>query len=330
MNISICITVLNEEKTIGALLDSLLNQSKKPDEIVIVDGKSKDKTVEIINHYQKRFGKIRLLKENCSRAKGRNLSVEIAKGDVILMTDAGCIASRNWLKNITEPFELNEKEKSRCCEANQPPKLIVDIVAGFYKMGVKNNFQKAESVFLGTQPKDFDITFLPSTRSIAFTKQIWEKVGGFPENLTGAAEDTVFNYKLIKAGAKFARVKNAIVEWGMPETVGQFKSKIADYAKGDAKSKIWFFPGKDLASHNIKALSILSRYFLAFIFLAFSIYYRLSPIYWFIGLLGYWSWAFRKVYLVFSDRRVALWGPILQIVSDVGVMSGFLQGIFNL
>jgi len=38
MKISVCITVFNEEESIGKLLDSLINQSKKADEIVIVDG----------------------------------------------------------------------------------------------------------------------------------------------------------------------------------------------------------------------------------------------------------------------------------------------------
>lgn len=206
MNISICITVLNEEGTIGPLLDSLINQSKKPSEIVIVDGGLKDKTVEITRHYQQKDGRIKLLVEKCSRAKGRNLGVEIAKGDVIAMTDAGCIADKNWLKNLTAPFATSR----------------VDVSAGFYKMMGDSAFQKAESVYLGVRPSGFNYNFLPSTRSIAFTKKIWEEVGGFPEDLEGAAEDTVFNYKLIKAKAKFSRVKDAIVEWGMPANLKDF------------------------------------------------------------------------------------------------------------
>ena len=77
MNVSICITVFNEEESIGPLLDSILSQTQKADEIVVVDGGSTDRTLEIISHYQKRFGGIKLLKEKCSRAKGRNLGVEI-------------------------------------------------------------------------------------------------------------------------------------------------------------------------------------------------------------------------------------------------------------
>jgi glycosyltransferase involved in cell wall biosynthesis len=310
MNISICITTLNEERTIGVLLDSLLRQSKKPTKIIIVDGGSGDKTVEIIRHYQQKDGRIKLLVEPCSRARGRNLAVEIAKEDIIAMTDAGCIADKNWLKNLTAPFVTGR----------------VDVSAGFYKMVGESSFQKAESVFLGVRPANFNYSFLPSTRSIAFTKKIWEEVGGFPENLEGAAEDTVFNYKLIKAKAKFSRVKDAIVEWGMPASIFNFQFKIFHYAKGDVKSKIWIFPGKNLMSHNIKSLFILFRYLIGITLLVFSLkYHALLPVL-IILFLIYLIWAFRKIFLAFGDYRVAFWGPTLQITSDFGVMRGFLAG----
>lgn len=313
MNISVCITVLNEEESIGRLLDSLLAQTKKPDQIVIVDGGSRDKTVEIIRHYQRKDGRIKLLVEKCPRARGRNLAVELAREELVVMTDAGCVASRDWIKNITEPFSDTR----------------VDVVAGFYKMVGDSRLQKAESVFLGIRPRHFDVNFLPSTRSVAFTKEVWERVGGFPESLAGTAEDTVFNYKLIKAGARFSRMKSAIVEWGMPKTITNFQSSIFNYAKGDAESKIWVFPKKGIMSHNIKALFILLRYFIGLVLLILSFRYPLLP-YLLIGLFVYLDWSFRKVFIEFGDYRVAAWGPILQITSDLAVMQGFLSGLFGI
>src|SRR3972149_7809621 len=133
MKASVCITVFNEEGTIGPLLESLLVQSKKPDEVVIVDGGSRDKTVDIIRHFEKKDRRIKVLVQKCSRAQGRNIGVEIAKNDIIAVTDAGCIAQKDWLKKITEPLVNSE----------------IDMVAGFYKMTGETPFQKAVSVFLG-------------------------------------------------------------------------------------------------------------------------------------------------------------------------------------
>ncbi|MFC1625000.1 glycosyltransferase, partial [Patescibacteria group bacterium] len=87
MNCSVCITVLNEENTISALLDSLTSQTIKPCEIIIVDGGSVDRTLKIIKDFQNKHSLIKLFKKKCSRAKGRNLSIEITKNDIIVMTD---------------------------------------------------------------------------------------------------------------------------------------------------------------------------------------------------------------------------------------------------
>jgi len=314
MKISVVLTVFNEEESIGPLLDSLLVQTKKPESIVIVDGGSKDKTVEIIRHYQKRDSRIKLLVEKCSRARGRNLGCEIAKEEIIAITDAGCIADKNWLKNITEPFK--------------EPK--VDISAGFYKM-VKRGplFSKVMGVFLGVAPRKFDINFLPSTRSMAFRKSAWEAVGGFPEGKGNSAEDTDFNYKAVKLGLKYSRVKNALVEWGMPKNLGEFFHKIKEYAKWDARYGIWWHPVQRLASHNIKAVSVLLRYMVFLSLFVLSFFYPIFPYLLAAVLIFYLYRAFRKVYLEFGDWKMAIWGPILQVVSDFAVIAGFLTGIFS-
>lgn len=204
MKVSVCVTTFNEkEETIKKLLVALNSQTLKPDEIIIIDAKDYN---------------------NCSRSKGRNIAIKKARNEIIVITDAGCIPHKNWLEKITKPF-LSKN---------------IDVVSGVYKMVVKNNFERACAVFLGIQQKDIDDNFMPSARSMAFTKNIWQKVGGFPEKLNNTAEDTLFNLKLIKIGAKFIVVKSAVVDWYIPETLHEFIKKIYNYAKGDAESGIWW------------------------------------------------------------------------------------------
>ncbi len=312
MKVSVVITVFNEERSIAKLLKSLQFQTTSPDEIVIVDGESHDKTVEIIRHFQKKNNRIKFLVEKCSRAKGRNIGVDIARNEIIAITDAGCIVHKRWLERIIKPF--NNKE--------------VDVVAGFYKMTGKSAFQKALSSYLGVLPSRFDANYLPSTRSIAFKKELWLRVGGFPERLADTAEDTVFNYNIVQDGANIARVKNAIVEWGMPATLREAFNKIYFYAKGDAKSKIWWHPTKKLSSHNIKILFILARYMMGcvVVILAFR-----NPLLWVVSISGlflYIYWSFRKVFIEFGDHKIGMWGIVLQFTSDIAVMTGFLAGMF--
>lgn len=317
MNISICITTLNEESSIGKLLDSLLVQTKKADEIIIVDGGSTDKTLEIIRHYQKKVSYIKLLKEKCTRARGRNLGVEIARNEIIAITDAGCVAHLNWLDEITRPFKIGHPPGDLAATLRESSG--VDIAAGFYRMVGEAPFQKAAAVFLGTTPDKFDNSFLPSTRSMGFRKSVWEKIGGFPEEIKNSAEDTYFNYQALKFGVKYARVKSAVVEWGMPESMAEFGRKIYDYAKWDAKTKIFIYPQKGLTSHNVKAVLVILRYLLGLILLILGIS---QPVLLVILVILF------LLYLVHAFRKAGAWGIPLQIISDFAVMLGFLYGIF--
>jgi glycosyltransferase involved in cell wall biosynthesis len=311
MKTSVCLTVFNEEKSISDLLESLLTQTKKPDEIVVVDGGSKDNTLEILRHFQKKDARIKVLSQLCTRSEGRNLSVEFAKNDIIAMTDAGCVAQKDWLKNITEPFEQND----------------VGIVAGFYVMSTKTDFEKAASVFLGVTPRKFDIHFLPSTRSIAFRRTAWEKVGGFPEDLESTAEDTVFNYKAVKEGIKFSRVEKAIVGWGIPDNSRDYFKKISEYARGDVKSGIGWHPSKKLASHNIKAFLVLLRYILGLLLIVFSFLNLPLFLLLILGFVFYSIYAFRKVYSEFNEVNVGVMGVYMQYLTDFAVIYGFIIGL---
>lgn len=308
MNISICITTFNEADNISSLLESLLVQSKKVDEIVIVDGGSTDMTLSLINNFQLKifneFPKINfhlIKKQHCTRSRGRNIAVKASKNEIIAMIDAGCVAHKDWLKNITKPFEQNQK--------------YVDISAGFYLMTGGNSLQKAMGMYLGVTPNKFNNNFLPSTRSIAFRKSAWKAVGGFPQSNNNSAEDTDFNYKAVKLGLKYARVKNALVEWAMPHSISEFRNKIYNYAKWDALYGIWWHPTQGFRSHNIKALSVLARYILGLIiFLIFGNLYILV----FIG-----------IYLIWAYKKAGLWGLVLQLTSDMAVINGFVSGIIS-
>lgn len=316
MNISLCITVLNEEKGITPLLDSIFSGTKKPDEIVIVDGGSKDKTLEIIHHYQKKHSNIKVLVEKGGIAHGRNTSIEIAKGDVIAQIDAGCIAKPDWLEKLIEPF----KDKN------------VDIVAGFYEMPSDTPLQAVMNVFHGVPPERFDPkTFIPSARSVAFKKEVWEKIGGYNERLKNAGEDTLFFYESVKNNFRIVRVEEARVIWKEAGNLTFKKSmkKFHSYAKGDAKTGIWWDPNKQLASHNIKISLIFMRYMLGLVLLVLSLFGYISPL---IIIFLFFLYLFYPIYKwhdVIKSWQGRLLLPIIQISSDFAVMSGFIKGVLE-
>ena len=315
MKVSLVVTVLNEEPSIAALLESIISQVKKPDEIVIVDGGSTDKTVSIIKSYQKVIKNIKLYEFKTTRSEARNIGIDASSGDIIVTTDAGCVAEKHWIEKISKPFYDPE----------------VDMVAGFYEMiGGDSSLRLAMSMFIGITPDKFDDKFLASARSLAFRKELWEKVGGFPEGLKDTAEDTLFNYKIITTGAKIVRVKDAIVYWQLPLTLAEGIKKMYLYAKGDARSGIWWHPIKKFSTHNIKISFVYLRYIIGLNILLLATKYSMFELPLVLGIIFYMFWAFKKVYCRTNSFKAGLWGIIIQFASDIAVMVGFFAGLTTL
>ncbi len=302
-------TVFNEEDTIEDLLDSLLRQTKMPDEIVFVDGKSADTTYKILMSYVEKFKeksiKFSAVIKRGNRAVGRNEAIKHSKGNIILCSDAGCILDKNWVKYITEPF------------AN--PK--VDVVAGYYKGKATDVFQKSLIPYVLVMPDKVDPnTFLPATRSIAFKKLAWRKAGGFTEQFSNN-EDYVFAKRLKAIEANIYFKKDALCEWIPRKNLRQAFIMFFRFAMGDAESNIL----------RPKVVLIFIRYLLAsliaFLFFIFKLYFILYALY-FI-LLMYFVWAIIKNYKYVLDYRAIFILPILQIVSDIAVLTGTLFGLFK-
>lgn len=100
--VSVIIPTKNEEHVIHECLFSVFNQSLKPVEVIIVDGRSTDDTLKKALQFPV---KVITEVEPTSLPSARNLGVEHAKGDVIFIMDADIILDNNCIKNAIRYFE---------------------------------------------------------------------------------------------------------------------------------------------------------------------------------------------------------------------------------
>lgn len=114
VNVSIIVPVYNAEKTIRYALNSLLRQSYKDFEVIIIDDGSTDETVNIIKEYVKdRILNIQFIeKEHEGVAAARNTALKVAKGEFIAFLDADDIYDDRYVEIMLE--NIDGKDVSFC------------------------------------------------------------------------------------------------------------------------------------------------------------------------------------------------------------------------
>lgn len=309
--VAVIVTVLNEEDTIATLLDSLVAQTLRPEEVVIVDGGSQDKTVEIIRQYATRLP---LKVKVCPRVNisaGRNIAVRETNAPVIAVTDAGVRLSPHWLENLLAPWQRGEN----------PP-----AVAGFFLPAPRTPFELALAAT--TLPLVEEISpqhFLPSSRSVAFTRTTWERVGGYPEWLA-YSEDVVFDLRVRGIVGDFTWAPEAVVYFRPRPNMGAFFRQYRNYAYGDGQADLW--RRRHLARY-VTYLLVLP----ALIVLSLKGHPLFGGVL-LIGGLAYcrrpW-WRLRRLGAEWPARArimAALWVPLLRVVGDVAKMIGYPLGLW--
>lgn len=221
--VSLIATVRNERPSLDAWLAGIESQSRLPDEIVIVDGGSQDGTWAVLSAWDAPCDLLLLRVPGASISFGRNLAMSRARSDVIAITDAGTVADRHWLENLTRPFD----------DAS------VDVSAGLFRPAVAGAWQR--SLAAATLPDSDEIhpgTFLPSSRSVA-VRSSWLRRGfEYPEWLD-YCEDLVWDLQLKRGGARFVLSPEAVVDFAVRPNWLSFWRQYYRYARGDGKAGLF-------------------------------------------------------------------------------------------
>lgn len=103
ITVSVVIPAYNEEKNIEKTINSILLQTLKPDEIIVVNNSSTDKTGEIAGKKG-----VRVIHENVRGiSSARNAGFNAARGDILVRCDADTIVPTNWIQEIKNSFTNN-------------------------------------------------------------------------------------------------------------------------------------------------------------------------------------------------------------------------------
>ncbi len=197
--VSVVVTTRNEERHLGALLESLAVQ-EPPLEVVLVDAESRDRTVAIAEEFRARHPELlRLIVRPCSRGGGRNLGVQAARAAYVAFIDGDCVADSRWLATLRGHLDPTT------------------VVAGRTLIVGKPRYGELERVELFQG--GYDVTY-PSC-NLLYPKGLFERLRGFDTRFI-TAEDIDLNLRAVQAGASIRYDPEAIVLHQMRSTFLQF------------------------------------------------------------------------------------------------------------
>ena len=304
--VAVVVSIFNEEQTIEQLLQGLNDQTVQPEEIIFVDASLDEKTLKKIRNFPlvKDGSRSYMQRGGTNRSQARNIGIEQAFTEIVVITDAGCIPKSDWLEKITQPFFDDPK---------------TEVVAGFYDPDPKNQFEEIVANVTSIRPWNFDPqVFLPSSRSVAFTKTIWKKVGKYPEELSHN-EDLPFAESLKKASKHWKVAKDAQVIWRQPKSISELMAKLQRYALGDLES------GHERHSQKIRTAVWRLATLLAFAFPLLFMHWQWA---WVIGvgffclyILGTWV----KHRRAFRNLKYFFLAPLIQLAVDIALVQGWIE-----
>ena len=274
--ISVVIIGKNEEDTIVKCILSIFNQSYTNFEVIYVDDKSTDSTLEKAQQLENILDS----KKNCKRylilsvetnfpSKNRNIGTQAAKGGIIAFIDGDCIAECDWLANLHERFSkkvgIVGGRITLVHSKNSITTKAIDIVLSSY-------LGSGGSALFYQIKADREFNEVPAG-NLAVYKRLLEKFGGFNENLRYNEDTDLCNkvredgYRIIYAAK--ARIYHFIGLDSHTDFVSYFK-------------RYGFERGKNIA-RSLKFLTLFNLLSLAFVvsvlsLLMLSFFINMAPI----------------------------------------------------
>jgi len=242
INISIIVPCYNQAQFLSEALESVINQTYKNWECIIVNDGSTDHTEDVAKQWLNKDNRFSYVKiENGGLSNARNVGIENAIGEYILPLDADDKIGERYLELAIEKFDVNSYTKVIYSNAKMFGAKEGELVLKPFSL---KNLAKKNMIFC----------------SAIFRKRDWEKVGGYDVKMTYGYEDWELWINMLKNGGEVVKLNEfcffyRIKENSMLLNLDKKKKKyLYDYLS--VKHTVFFIENRgnffDLYNENIK------------------------------------------------------------------------------
>lgn len=219
-NTSLIITTYNWPEALEVCLNSVVNQTVLPKEIIIADDGSKQETIELIKSFQQSYPQISIIhswqEDKGFRAgESRNKAILKATGEYIIIIDGDLLLERHFVQDHIENMEkgcfiqgsrviTSENKKNQILNGELP-----ELPISLFDKELKNKLNMIRNKFLSKliKNKTFGLKGIRSC-NMSFFKEDLLKVNGFEEEIQGwGREDSELAVRLFNQGIKKKKIK---------------------------------------------------------------------------------------------------------------------------
>ncbi len=224
-SVSVVIPTHNRVFSLLRLLKSIDLQKNPPDEVIVVNDGSNDKTKSLLDLWQKQNHKYKAIAFNnpCSKGPGaaRNIGIQLASGEAIAFTDDDCIVDSHWVKIIKKSKVWNVDKKIAGIGGRILP----------YRNGIISEYYTFHRIL---EPPKYNQYLV--TANACYLKDKLLKVNGFDESHRyPGGEDNGLSFKLINLGYIFGYENRMIVRHDYRNSLLSFIKTFYRYGKGCAE-----------------------------------------------------------------------------------------------
>ena len=194
--VSVIIPIRNEEKYLAQCLQSVIAQDYPKDrmEILVVDGKSEDRSREIVAEFGSKYPMIKLLDNpRLIVSTAMNIGIKNAKGDVIIRVDGHCLLESDYISQCVKCLRRTGADNVGGLMQAVGQGYVGEVIA----LALNSFFGSGGSKFHYASKEQYvDTVYLG-----AFPRHVFDKVGLFNEKLV-RNQDYELNYRIRAAGGK--------------------------------------------------------------------------------------------------------------------------------
>jgi cellulose synthase/poly-beta-1,6-N-acetylglucosamine synthase-like glycosyltransferase len=234
--VSIIIAARNEERNIGKCIQSLVAQTYPENkfEIIVTDDHSTDQTVSIIQSFQKENIRVIHLADftdnkilNSYKKKSIETALKFAKGELIVTTDADCVAPSKWLETLVAFYKEKSPVFIALPVAFDDPSPGDSFAYKFFKIFQSLDFMTLQGITGASVDKKFH--GMCNGANLAYEKKVFYEVKGFDGiDEIASGDDMLLMHKIQEVypdKIMFLKSPEVIVTTQPAETLGDFMNQ---------------------------------------------------------------------------------------------------------